>query len=549
MLLFSAGMPWDVRNKDDKGGKLLKVILTNGWLTNLYRSFLLPYHPFVMKVLSKTKDKYKNKKINEVKKWEEAAIQIASDHTNGENRKNKRLMLALLLENYVTLLEDQPMLVGPRIVLILTLLAHASSEVNWLVVHQNEGVKREEPGKWQSLHTTQETLTILHYTIRLRNLINKNKDLLFTYLVETMKNTAITEILEMISQMDVSRDLLDQIRKINNNVKKVDLEETEEGLKISNKVHVYDLGRIITEMSATPQNTSSPIMMNPKMIQKLEITTLHFHLLEDPFRLAERTSDLSFLFFFKGTFEYYFTSFLKMQDKLSYIITFPQICQEFGDSVSEMCSEEYEIIISETHDLASGFLNKMSEVAMEYLDVYVEEVFRMEAKQQAFRVASVFSAGEKEHRERQENKDLPQKKKRKESTTKTPKSIQTPEVARRKLFDSKIEMSTIGLKEILKAFFTTKSIIIASYTFFPESFFLDKLSDKILEKLKGFFIFPALPSDVKFNIKTLHQALIHIDPGLDVAILFQDILYGLRNDSCIISIIMNYLNSDLMMSF
>ena len=99
------------------------------------------------------------------------------------------------------------------------------------------------------------------------------------------------------------------------------------------------------------------------------------------------------------------------------------------------------------------------------------------------------------------------------------------------LFDTKIETSTIGLKEILKAFFTNKSIKIASYTFFPESFFLDKLSDKILERIKSFFLFPTLPSSVKFDIKTLQQALIHIDPGLDVAILFQDILYGLRNGS------------------
>ena len=125
--------------------------------------------------------------------------------------------------------------------------------------------------------------------------------------------------------------------------------------------------------------------------------------------------------------------------------------------------------------------------------------------------------------------------------TKASKNIQPPEVARRKLFDTKIETSTIGLKEILKAFFTNKSIKIASYTFFPESFFLDKLSDKIIEKIKGFFLFPGLPSSVKFDIKTLQQALIHIDPGLDVAILFQDILYGLRNDSFLISFLSSYL--------
>ena len=74
MNFLPLGLPWDIKNKDDGGARLLSVILTNGWLTNLYRSTLLSYHATVTRMLGRTKDKYKNRKIAEVKKWEETKV-------------------------------------------------------------------------------------------------------------------------------------------------------------------------------------------------------------------------------------------------------------------------------------------------------------------------------------------------------------------------------------------------------------------------------------------------------------------------------------------
>ena len=42
-------MPWDIKDKNDPGSKLLEVVLTNGWLTNLYRNHLLHYHSTITK--------------------------------------------------------------------------------------------------------------------------------------------------------------------------------------------------------------------------------------------------------------------------------------------------------------------------------------------------------------------------------------------------------------------------------------------------------------------------------------------------------------------
>ena len=148
-------MPWDVKAKDDSGAKLLEVILTNGWLTNLYRNHLLHYHSTIAKLIKRDKnDKKKGRKEEEIKKWEKLSHSIMTNLEDKRNRRNKRLKLAMLLEDYSVLFEDQPALIGPRILMIMTLLALASSEINWLVVHQagsrDEGLV--------GIYTTQETI-------------------------------------------------------------------------------------------------------------------------------------------------------------------------------------------------------------------------------------------------------------------------------------------------------------------------------------------------------------------------------------------------------
>ena len=60
-------MPWDVSNKEDKGGRLLGLILSGGWLVNLYRGNVINYHTSTTELLKRGKDKQSNKKISRVK--------------------------------------------------------------------------------------------------------------------------------------------------------------------------------------------------------------------------------------------------------------------------------------------------------------------------------------------------------------------------------------------------------------------------------------------------------------------------------------------------
>eukprot|EP00092_Neocalanus_flemingeri_P067820 GFUD01082821.1.p1 GENE.GFUD01082821.1~~GFUD01082821.1.p1 ORF type:complete len:1037 (+),score=267.10 GFUD01082821.1:313-3423(+) len=524
-----SGMPWELKNKDDMGTKLLRAILSNGWLTNLFRDHMLNYQTTITEILKRGKDKGKAKKIAEIKKWEEVALNSAAN-----TRKNKRLMLALLLEDYCTLFEDQQILIGPRILMILTLLAHATSEINWLVVHQN-GVRKKKENE-SSLYTGQETITILYYLTKMRDLIKNNECIIKAYFIEALKLEDTKDVEEMLEQLDLSKEDSSLVKKVLDNIQKIELTENEDGVKVENPIHRYDMGRVITALSSQTQSSSSPMQMSPKLTRQLEIICMHIQLLQDPIKMSRRISNLSFLYFYRDTFEDYFDHLFQMPYSLSYSIAFPMICQDFTSALNRICPEEYDVLISETHGLANSFLDKMAEKTIEQIETYCNEYTLLAKDLVPSKVARIFSEREQEYKKKSETseseivelEDQEVKKKRR-------KTIVHPSTLRKNLFESKIENVTIGMKELLKAFYSRNSITIASYKFFPEAFFLEKLTDKITEKIKGFVHFPIIPSQILLNLSSYHTALLHIDPGLDISTLVKEVMYDLRANDDIVT--------------
>ena len=533
------GAPWDVKDKSGKdgGNKLLSVILTTGWLTNIYRSTMLNYHSALRGILDRSKDRYKGKKLEQIKKWEDIAINTAADPTNVRNRKTMRQKLALLLEEYVTLFEDQPLLIGPRILLILTLLAQATSEINWLAVHQNGQMPKKKKEAEQCLYTTQETISIIYFSNKLKGLIRENRDLLRVYIVETLKGQEIMEIQQKVSQMDVSREVMDDVKKVVKNISDLSLEEGLDEIKINSQVHFFDIGRLLTSLSMSTLSTttsSCPVLMNPQMTEKLEMSCLHLALLTDLEMAVKKHSNMTFLYFFQDTLEDYFNFVFQIPYNIGYIIAFPELCQDFTSVVHKMCSEEQEMILQDVFKLTNNFFEKMAEQAVENLDIYTKEIMSMERKIQPQFVAEKFSAGEREFRARKAAEDFDQgntHRKSNKSQQKEDKVIveEKREHVRTNLFETRAEVLTIGLQELLNVFISRPPLQIASYSFFPESFLLDKVSDKIMERMKSFYNTSLLPSEIKLDINTYIHTLINLDPGLDFAQLAQDILYDMRS--------------------
>ena len=163
-------------------------------------------------------------------KWSRREEIATSSAAN--TRKSKRLMLAMLLEEYFTLFSDQNIRLGHKSLMILTLLAHASSEINWLVVHQNDPRITVKKRETESLRTGQETIMIRYYLVRIRDLIKENEAIMKAYFVEALKQEDTKDIAEMMEQLDLKREDISLVKKILANIQKIEIIKNENGMTI-----------------------------------------------------------------------------------------------------------------------------------------------------------------------------------------------------------------------------------------------------------------------------------------------------------------------------
>lgn len=90
---------------------------------------------------------------------------------------------------------------------------------------------------------------ILYFTNRLKNVLRDHQQSLDYYLVEALKESDIRNLEDDVSNMDVGLEVLDQVRKVVKGLESVAMEETEDGVKIKNNVHKFDVGRLMARLS------------------------------------------------------------------------------------------------------------------------------------------------------------------------------------------------------------------------------------------------------------------------------------------------------------
>ena len=541
-------MPWDVTNKEDKGGRLLGLILSSGWLVNLYRGNVINYHNATTELLKRGKDKQSHKKISKVKDWEKEAHNVAGDRN--ESRKRRR-MIVMLLEEYSKIFEDQPQLLGVKILLILTLLSQASAEINWIVVHQVE----QAPPKTKNhgLRMDLETIQILFYMEKIRNLIRdfNTKELLYTYLIAALKEADLKDIESKLEVMDANTN---DLRTLVENIKTISLVERDGEKMVESKIHRCDLGRLITQLSVRSQQTSSPMQKDANLAHQLELTALHVQMIRNPDKVFREAADLTFLYFFSDTFMDYFNHCFSFIDNtlqhnesyqiifnFSHLIAFPSICQDFTECLNSMCPEEYEEVIRTSRDLANDFLETMAEKTAMFLDKYCKKMIRETLKQQPRTMASKFVA--KYNKEVMENpKEIPESEEESRTRRMTASGnillLMKNNLVRKYLFETNLENISLIIRELPQAFFQMASINIANFTLIPENYLLDIITEKVREQLKSYIyfdtattdIYSLLPSQILLKVSTYCQSLINIDPGLDLANILKETLYDLRAD-------------------
>ena len=386
---------------------------------------------------------------------------------------------------------------------------------------------------------------------KIRNLIrdNNNKELLYTYLIAALKEADLKDIESKLVEMDANAT---DLRTLIENIKMISLIDKDGEKIVESKIHRYDLGRLITQLSVRSKQTSSPMQKDANLAHQLELTSLHVQMIRNPDKVFREAADLTFLYFFSDTFMDYFNhcfSFIEntLQHHESYqiifnfshLIAFPSICQDFTDCLHPMCPEEYEEVIKTSRDLANDFLETMAEKTAFFLDKYCKKIIRETLKYQPRNMATKFVA--KYNKEVLENpKEIPENEEDSKNRRMTASgnfflSVKN-NLTRKNLFETHLENISLIMRELPQAFFQVASINIANFTLIPENYLLDIITDKVRDQLRSYIyfdttttdIYSLLPSQILLRVSTYCQSLINIDPGLDLATILKETLYDLR---------------------
>jgi len=446
---LAVGTPWDVgkKTKTGAGYEVIKTILTSGWVLDLHRHIVTNLHSTIRNTLDRSRDRKKQEKKRMISDWEREALIKAPIE-----RRDQRRKLADIMEKYCWLMEDQVSLIGRRLFLLLTLLAHAAHEVNWLVLHQNGEVKRKmEKESEEAMATDQETIRLLFYIVRLREMLKESKDITRDYIVtSTQRQMAGLHEEEgvKLNELDLNGDWKEMLEKVQNGVFAIRRDITDAGL------HRYDLGRLITSLSSpTAITASSPAQSCPQLLISLEQVYLQMWILEGPVSLAKHVSNMKVLYFFQDTFRDNFKHLLNRFDNIfSHAIAFPALCEDFVSVLHPDCPEEYEEVLHETRHLASEFTEEIASNSVKLVEKYCQLIINQEKGDVNIRdAARLFHEKEADTKRKEQEKGKEKGKGKKGSRRERSKTMKKVAKKRGAFFSEPIEKMTIAMKELLYA--------------------------------------------------------------------------------------------------
>jgi len=530
LCFLAVGTPWDARGKTGAGFEVIKAILTSGWVLQLHRHIITGLHSTIRNILDRSKDRRKGEKKRLINEWEKEMLQKVPFE-----RRDQRRKLADILEKYCWLMEDQVCLVGPRIFLLLTLLNHAAHEVNWLVLHQNLAPKKQfEKEEMEAMATDQETIRLLFYIVKMRDVLKATEDLTRAYTVDSvklqMRNLQEQEGVKL-NELDHGGGWREMLEKVQNGVESI----TRDG----GGLHRYDLGRLITSLSCPTATASCPAQSCPQLLTSLEQAYLQLWILEGPLLLAKRLSNMKVLYFFQTTFRDYFNAHLlkRFDNIFSHAIAFPALCEDFVSVLHPDCPEEYTEVVQESKNLANEFTEEIAKTGVKLVENYCQLMLNQERKEINIKdAAKLYHEKEQEIKRKEQEKANPKNKGKKGSRRERTKTMKKVPKKRGPLFSEKIEKLTIAMKELFNIFGPQPSLNVAGSVFRPTAAFQVKLYEEILDKtralikLEGKAQEPVLPSLVLQGLNTYQAVLTSIDPGLHFDTMFQEALFSTRTE-------------------
>uniref|UniRef100_A0AAZ3RKJ7 Nck-associated protein 1-like n=1 Tax=Oncorhynchus tshawytscha TaxID=74940 RepID=A0AAZ3RKJ7_ONCTS len=315
-------------NTNQSSQELWKMALRSGLYLTIIRDETINIHKITEDYFDGLKGY--SKRIADIKECREHVIV-----NSGAMHRERRGFLRNALKELVKVLEDEPGLLGPKVLFVFMALSFSRDEVLWLVRYSENIPKTKTPEDY----VDSQMAELLFYMERLRTLMTKYSRVVQRYHVQYLAQFDALLLNDTMQNMYVCPEEESVLMtSFVSTLSALTIKQVENGEEFDFRALRLDWLRLqaYTSVSKAPLSLKE----YPDLAKVMNMTQFHTKMLDNVQEMLHETSDLSILCFYPRVFEKMFSQSSEEVSMQRYLMSFPLACSHFNQTVHPLCPEE-----------------------------------------------------------------------------------------------------------------------------------------------------------------------------------------------------------------
>lgn len=483
--------------------EIWRMCLQDGYCITLFRDEVLYMHKELQLLFESMKGQSKRSK-------EVQDCLVHSLQTSAAFHRERRKYLLTAMEEIISIVSDQPGLLGPKVLIALLALSHARDEIHWLVRHKYHTPPK---GKKVAAEDFEDVRLpkLLHSVLELRGLFKKYSQVVQRYFIQYLSGFDVALLKTIIQRISVCpEDICMIMTDFVEVLSSVSVKQVEAGENIDLRSVRLDWMRLQAYTSV--RGSVPELKENRELAVLMNTIVMHTKLVDIQDNILNDVSDLSILCFYPSFFEQSFLSCLENPVMMRYSIAYPLACTHFLNCTHELCPEERHPIGDRSLSAVNSFLDAIAFKATHYISQLCEEHLRLSRQLDPGTAVNFHTITEESRSKKERPRPVPPK----PGQESKKKSVET-----KKPIDSKYQ----GQVNLLQAITHCKDLTVWEHVFSPREYLVSHLEEffsKTIFRLLNYneatheIARPsALLRDVRSYITSLHrlEELVNVDMG------------------------------------
>ncbi|XP_041454886.1 nck-associated protein 1-like isoform X2 [Lytechinus variegatus] len=489
---------------------LWRPALQSSYCITLCRDEVLIFHKYIEVFFTSIKGF--SKKAQEVKDAATHALNYAPGL-----HKERRKFLRTALKELITIISDQPGLLGPKALYVFMGLAFARDEILWLVRHTEHPHPKLKNKPVMDDLVDHHLPELLFYIEELRGLVKKYFYVLQDYYIQYLNGydaIVLNNIVKSLTMCPEDESII--LSSFVQTLESLNVKQVKEGPQPDFTGFRLDWFRLQAYTSIS--RATLVLGDNTELARTMNTIIFHTLMVDAADEVLLETSDLSIFCHHSRIFERNFEMSLGYPTQSRFAVAFPLICAHFINCTHELCPEERFHVGERSLSVTNAFLDRLAKEVKDVVTRICSEQCNLSDQLLPKNAAPLHIKHELQRKTKQ-NVD----KNRLKTLTENPMpGTESFRKTRENL--TEFDRLHISLSELCTAINYSAKIMVWEHTFSPREYLIQHLEARFAKALVGMMMYSpdtneiAKPSELLTSVRTYMNVLQSIESYVQVDI-------------------------------